>query len=244
MSENNVDLGIKNNDFSDVVLNRQSVKDYQPNYKISRKELLQMVKESTVAPSAINSQPWHFLIIDNETGIKKLDSFVLGPDQKLIHSSSATIFVFADELWYKEHLDEIYSHYPEELSAAFHKVSKWWVPQLLGTDTDQMGAGMKEMTAVNAALVSMQFILVARAHGYDANIADAFKREGLASAFGLNEKRYKTILFFPIGKAAKLPAKTYRLPAEDVTTFSGPDEDFADRKLDNQPDAISGASQA
>ena len=125
MTEKSLASGIKNNDFSDVVFNRQSIKKYQPDYKISREELLQMVQEATTAPSAINSEPWHFLIVDTPEGKQTLDSFVLGPDQNLVHSSSTTVFVFGDRQWYKEHLDEIYAHYPAPLSGKFHKVAVW-----------------------------------------------------------------------------------------------------------------------
>ncbi|WP_439426068.1 nitroreductase family protein [Oenococcus alcoholitolerans] len=212
-----------NNDFADVVLNRHSVKKFEKGFKIPHSELLQMVQQAVRAPSAINSQPWHFLIVDSDAGKEKLDEFMVGPDKALSKGASATIIVLGDTKWYrKDHFDKTYEHYPKEASDFFHKMLDWWVPQLLDSSKDELGSGMDEMLAVNNAIVTMQFVLIARAHGYDANIADDFKREGLVKAFGLDDDRYKPMLFFVVGKAdpKEIPEKTYRLPAADVTTFA------------------------
>ena len=54
---------VHNNDFQDIVLNRRSIRSYDPSYKIEHNELLQMIDEAAKAPSSVNLQPWRFVII-------------------------------------------------------------------------------------------------------------------------------------------------------------------------------------
>lgn len=53
-----------NNDFADVMLNRHSVRKFDPSVKVSRDELQEIIAQATTAPSACNLQSWHFVVID------------------------------------------------------------------------------------------------------------------------------------------------------------------------------------
>lgn len=62
----------RTNDFDNIVLERRSVKVYNPEVKISREELSEILAKASRAPSAINMQPWRFLVIDSAEGKEKL----------------------------------------------------------------------------------------------------------------------------------------------------------------------------
>lgn len=62
----------KTNDFDNIVLERHSVKAYDPEVKISREEMTEILAKASRAPSAINMQPWRFLVIDSAEGKEKL----------------------------------------------------------------------------------------------------------------------------------------------------------------------------
>ncbi len=47
-------MAFVNNDFGDVLLHRESVRDFDPSVKIPREELQQMISEAITAPSACN----------------------------------------------------------------------------------------------------------------------------------------------------------------------------------------------
>ena len=53
----------RTNDFDNIVLERRSVKVYNPEVKISREEMSEILAKASRAPSAINMQPWRFLVI-------------------------------------------------------------------------------------------------------------------------------------------------------------------------------------
>lgn len=48
----------KTNDFNKIFLERRSVKVYDPEVKISREEMNEILEEASRAPSAVNMQPW------------------------------------------------------------------------------------------------------------------------------------------------------------------------------------------
>ena len=57
-----------NNNFSDIALNRKSIRRYDENVKISREEILTMLDEANRAPSSVNLQPWRYVVVDTKEG--------------------------------------------------------------------------------------------------------------------------------------------------------------------------------
>jgi len=47
----------------DVILTRRSIRKYKP-LKIEREKILQILNAAMYAPSAVNKQPWHFIVVD------------------------------------------------------------------------------------------------------------------------------------------------------------------------------------
>ena len=72
-------------------------------------------------------------------------------------------------------------------------------------------------TRQNATSSAMQFMLVARSHGYDTNPIGGFEEDRIAAAFGLDESRYVPVMILSIGKADSTGHESYRLPAEDLS---------------------------
>lgn len=54
-----------NNDFSDIIIGRRSIRIYDENVKISHEEMLEMIQEATTAPSSVNMQLWRFVIVES-----------------------------------------------------------------------------------------------------------------------------------------------------------------------------------
>lgn len=91
---------------TEIINKRKSVKEFDPNFKIPREEIKEMIALATKAPSSINLQPWRFVIIDSEETKQKLDHLVQF-NQRQLHSSSAIILVLAD-LKHAEYVSDIY----------------------------------------------------------------------------------------------------------------------------------------
>ena len=206
----------KTNDFNEITLGRRSIKTYDPTVKISRKEMSEIIAKATRAPSSVNLQPWRFVVIDTEEGKETLSHLARFNKDKVM-SSSAVIAVFADMDNF-DYAEEIYEkavelgYMPSEVKeqqmnaiGQFYKV----MPE----------STLRETNILDAGLVSMQLMLVARAYGYDTNAIGGYEKEQIAEVYGLDKDRYVPIMLITIGKAASEGFKSYRLPVETVTTW-------------------------
>lgn len=55
----------------DFIYNRKSIRDYT-NDKIPKKDILKMLDAATHAPSPMNFQGWHFVVIENKNVINHM----------------------------------------------------------------------------------------------------------------------------------------------------------------------------
>ena len=78
---------------------------------------------------------------------------------------------------------------------------------------------MNDVIKIDSSLAAMQFMLVARAHGYDTNPIGGFEADQLAEAFGLQKDRYVPVMILSIGKALEEGYNSIRLDAKELTTF-------------------------
>ncbi|NOU86093.1 nitroreductase family protein [Paenibacillus sp. LMG 31460] len=205
------------NDFKEIITGRRSIKKYNPSVKISREEMTDILKEATLAPSSINMQPWRFVVIESVEGKATLAPLAKF-NQVQVETSSAVIAVFGD-LNNSDYADEIFGKAVElgymplevkEMSLAKIK------PHFAALDP----VVNKETVLIDAGLVSMQLMLVARAHGYDTNPIGGFEKDKIAEAFGLDKNRYVPVMLISIGKADDGGHQSVRLPIETITQWS------------------------
>ncbi len=207
----------KTNDFNEIVNGRRSIKQYDPDVKISREEMTEILEQASTAPSSINMQPWRFVVIDSAEGKEKLAPLASFNLEKVM-SASAVIAVFGD-LNNIEYAEEIYGK-AVELGYMPEEVKEFQVgyfkPLYEGMSSEQM----KDIVLLDSGLVSMQLMLVARAFGYDTNPIGGYDKEKIAATFGLDQERYVPVMLLTIGKAASEGFQSYRLPVETTTTWS------------------------
>lgn len=207
----------KTNDFNEIVYGRRSIKEYDPTVKISREEMSEMIAQASTAPSSINMQPWRFLVIDSEEGKEKLAPLSRFNKDKVM-SSSAVIAVFAD-LNNFDYAEEIYStavergYMPQEVKEA---QLNFLTPLYENVSEEQM----KDIILLDSGLVSMQLMLVARAHGYDTNPIGGYEKDQIAEAYGMDKDRYLPVMLITIGKALNEGFQSYRLPVETTTQWA------------------------
>lgn len=205
------------NNFNEIVLGRRSVKVYDPEVKISREEMTEILTEATRAPSAINMQPWRFLVIDSAEGKEKLAPLA-SFNQSQVLTSSAVIAVFYDAN-NMEYMDEIYGkavelgYMPPDIMESNLQQAKSYYANISPSD-------LRDMNLIDSGIVSMQLMLVARAHGYDTNPMAGYDKERIAEVFGLDKDRFQPVMLISIGKAAKEGYPSYRLPVETIATWA------------------------
>lgn len=208
---------VKINDFDTIVTGRRSIREYDPSVKISKEEMTEILQQAMLAPSSLNLQPWRFLVIDTPEGKEKLGPLAMF-NKRQVETSSAVIAVFVD-MNSSEYIEPIYSKAVEqglmpedvkEKQAAAYK-------EMLGALPEEK---LREMNLIDAGLVSMQLMLVARAHGYDTNPIGGYDKARIAETFGMDSGRYYPVMLVSIGKAANEGRPSVRLEVEDVTRWA------------------------
>lgn len=206
-----------NNDFSDVMFNRHSVRAFDPSVKIDRDELTTMLGEAAKAPSACNLQSWHFVVIDTPEAKEKFKKAVMKFNYPQVDSASAIVFIAGDtqsHLVYRDVWQQVYKA---------GNITKERLDQILGTFLPLYENATPEFLKFDAtmdcSIVGAQLLLVARAHGYDANAFSGIDFEHMIPTLGLDPKRYVPIMAVAIGKQAQEPLHTTRYDVKTQTEF-------------------------
>lgn len=206
----------RNIGFYEVLHGRRTIKKYDPEVKISREELSQILTEATLAPSSFNLQPWRFVIIESQEAKEKL--LKLAPfNATQVTTSSAVIAVFGD-LQFVDRADEIYGH-AVELGFMPQEMKDKMVSAIVPLFDRFTVQDKRESVMVDGGLVAMQLMLSAYDHGYATNPMAGFDKENIAEAFGLDAKRYVPIMIISIGKAAADGRAPVRLPLSDIAKW-------------------------
>lgn len=192
-----MNTSVLNNDFQEIVTGRRSIKRYDPTVKISREEMTEILRKANMAPSSVNLQPWRFLVIDSPEGKAKLAPLARF-NQTQVETSSAVIAVFGD-LDSFAYAEEIYGKAVElgYMPADVKERLMESITQYYANMTPEVNL---QTVLIDCGLVSMQLMLVARAHGYDTNPIGGYEKDKIAEAFGLDPKRYFPVMLISIGK--------------------------------------------
>ncbi|WP_214748860.1 MULTISPECIES: nitroreductase family protein [unclassified Exiguobacterium] len=203
-------------DFMEIVKGRRSIRNYDTDVKISKEEMTQILEEATLAPSSVNMQPWRFLVIDSEEGKATLAPLAKF-NQVQVETSSAVIAVFGD----MNAVDQLENIYDTAVAKGLmpQEVRDRQVPAIQGMYSSISANDLKDSILIDSGLVSMQLMLVARAHGYDTNPIGGYEKDQIAEAFGLEKERYVPVMLLSIGKAVDAGYPSVRLPINDIADW-------------------------
>lgn len=205
-----------NNDFADITFGRKSVRVYDESYKISHEEMLEMIQEAVTAPSSVNMQPWRFVVVESEAAKAKLKPLIRF-NTKQNDTSSAMVLIFGDLACY-EFGEEIYNQAVSEgkMPAEVRDQQLATIIPYYKSFTKEQ---MSDIVKVDSSLAAMQFMLTARAHGYETNPIGGFEADVLAETFGLDKDRYVPVIILSVGKAQESGYASVRLAADKITEF-------------------------
>lgn len=202
--------------YTQTVKERRSIRVYDPQVKISKEEMMEILDEAALAPSSLNLQPWRFLVIDSEDGKKTLKELAKF-NQRQVETSSAVIAVFVD-MQSIDTTQEIYDLAVEK-GVMPADVRDRQVPAIQNMLKDIPYQEMRAMNFIDAGLVSMQIMLSAQARGYSTNPIGGFEKAQIAEAYGLEKDRFEPVMLISIGKAAEEGYQSVRLPIENIAKW-------------------------
>lgn len=202
------------NNLSAIIRDRRSVRKYDSEFKISREEITDILKEAALAPSSSNLQPWKFLVIQDQDTKKELRT--IANNQEQVETASAVIAVLGDKEMYKN-AEKVYR---SSYEAGY--MDEATMGRMIEGSTKLYSAAPAEtrmnIASYDAGLVSMQLMLIAKDRGYDTVPMGGFNKQQFIERFNLDE-RYMPIVLIALGKAAAPGHPTTRLPIEDIVEF-------------------------
>lgn len=202
---------VANQTLSEVIKNRHSVRKYDSQFSISRKEIEDMLKEATLAPSSSNLQSWRFIVIQDQETKKELRA--IANNQEQVETASAVIAVLGDKEMYKS-VEKVYRSAYE---AGFMDEANMnrLIASTNNTYPHASEEARKNISSFDCGLVTMQLTLIAKERGYDTVIMGGFDKEKFIEKFNVDERFFPVVLI-SLGKADASAFQTTRLPLEDV----------------------------
>ncbi|MDP4084165.1 MAG: nitroreductase family protein [Bacillota bacterium] len=195
----------------DIIEERHSVRKYDLNFKISKEEIEEMLKEATLAPSSSNLQAWRFIIFQDQQAKKELRE--IANKQEQVETASAVIAVLGDKEMYKS-VEKVYGS-AHEAGLMDEANMKRLIESTNNTYPKASEEIRKNIATFDAGLVSMQLMLIAKARGYDTVPMGGFDKVKFAEKYHVPE-RFFPIVLISLGKAAAPAFQTTRLPIADV----------------------------
>lgn len=196
------------------IRDRISTNSFDPEKRISREEITDLIADAQQAPSSFNIQHTRFVVVTDASIRQQLQAAAYG--QPKVAESSATLMVLGD-------LDA-YQNLARTLAPS---VEQGVVDQATVDTWVQMAVGMygsnaqfrRDEVIRSASLSAMTLMIAAEAKGYSTGPMIGFDPSEVARILAIPE-RYVIAMMIPIGfaTAANWPRKP-RLPTNQVVTF-------------------------
>lgn len=105
--------------FLDAMNFRFATKEYDPDKKISKEDFEYILEAGRLSPSSIGSEPWKFLVVQNQSLREKMMKVAPGAAKKLESASHFVVIlsrkgVRYDSEYLRNHMKTVH-HYPEEM---------------------------------------------------------------------------------------------------------------------------------
>lgn len=194
-------------DTFEAIYSRRSIKQFDPEHKLSTEEERKLFEAAIQAPTSFNIQHWRFVVLRDPALRAKIRS-EHGNDQAQMTDASLLVLMTADAKAFAKSPERYWAHAPKEVSdllvgwmGPFHEGREW-----LQRDEAQRSIGMAMQT----------LMLASRAMGYDSCPMIGFDIEAVAKLVKLPEDHVMGPLV-AIGKRSKDAwPKTHQLPLESL----------------------------
>jgi len=177
---------------SQAILERRSVKAYDPQHKMTEAEIAKLMSLAMLSPTAFNIQNWRFVVVTDPALRKEIRA--VSWNQAQVEEASLLIVLTADlKSWAKQ---------PERYWAnAAKPVQDYLIPAIgqyySGKEQVQRDEAMR-----SCGMAAMTIMLAAKEMGYDTCPMDGFDFDAVAKLLNLPDD-HTPVMFVVVGKALK-----------------------------------------
>lgn len=177
---------------SQAILERRSVKAYDPQHQMGEDEIARLMSLAMLSPTAFNIQNWRFVVVTDPALRKEIRA--VSWDQAQVEEASLLVVLTADlHAWAKQP-----ARYWENASKP--------VQDYLVSAIDQYYAGnelvQRDEAMRSCGMAAMTIMLAAKEMGYDTCPMDGFDFDAVARLLNLPAD-HTPVMFVVVGKAAK-----------------------------------------
>ncbi|UBH12688.1 nitroreductase family protein [Macrococcus armenti] len=194
------------------LLTRRAVKQYDPEFKLSEAEILELLDAANKAPSAWNLQHWKFMVMHSDES--KAQLLPIAFHQQQIVDASAVIVILGDKEANKN-IDEICA--PDiEKGRMTEEIKARIANQVNNAYENEHYA--YEAAVMNSTFPAMQIMNFATLRDLGTCTIGGFNRTQLIETFKIDE-RYVPTMLITVGKATKTPRESDRRDVTSITSF-------------------------
>lgn len=204
---------------------RYTTKHYDPTKKIPAEVIEQLLTVLRNSPSSVNSQPWHFYVIDNEAAKNKILPAIADFNQPRVTGSSHTIVFCIKTPLDEAHLVNLLNQEEKdgrlpsaELKASQDQGRRYFVNLNSKTpESQQCWEGKQAYIALG------QLLFAAAAIGVDSTAIEGYDSAKMDEILDLKSKGLKSIVVATLGYRAQDDGNAHRpksrLPEDQIFTF-------------------------
>lgn len=198
-------------EYLELAQTRHAVKKFDRK-KVPLEEIKDIIKTARLAPSGINIQSWHFVVIDSAEAKAALLKEVNPSNHEQIETAGGLIMIFADGQ-YADRLKLISERGSEELSSLdIERFTQLYQAYVNSFDAEYLNTYMSMTTG----LVTMNLLYAIYDKGYKANVVLGYKRTEKINEILNVDKKYRPELIIPFGTSKETGQPSFRLGLEDI----------------------------
>lgn len=199
-------------EFSQTVLQRQSIKSYQADKAISDAELKELMQEVVLSPSSFNLQHWKFIAVRDKVIRGKIKEAAWGQEQV---GTCSVLLVICGKLDAHQDAPEIYQDVDQGIQDK--------VLPLIDSFYDGEEQLQRDEAIRSSSLAAMTLMLAAHNRGWGTVPMIGFDQEAVSKLVKL-ESNYIPVMLMAIGYKKEEPRpRSYRRPIEEVVKINALD---------------------
>jgi nitroreductase len=195
---------------SQAILERRSVKAYDPQHKMTEDEIAKLMSLAMLSPTAFNIQNWRFVVVTDPALRKEIRA--VSWDQAQVEDASLLVVLTADlKAWDKQ---------PERYWENASKPVQDYLVSAIGQYYSGNELVQRDEAMRSCGMAAMTLMLAAKEMGYDTCPMDGFDFDAVAKLLNLPDD-HTPVMFVVVGKALKeAQPRGGQLPINEVVIYN------------------------
>ena len=205
------------NGFTKAMEFRHACKLFDPQQKLTEKEIKYILTQGQQSPSSFGMEPWKFLVITNQDLKEKLRPLCWNQPQITTASHLVVILAAIDRVKPQSGIPQkmfARRDLPKEKIEAYITLYSEFL-----ADTFSSDAKTYAWTAKQCYIAAANMMSGAAYIGIDSCPIEGFEKEKIEDLLAIDTRQYQVALILPFGHRANPQPVHIRLPFEDVVEF-------------------------